>query len=46
LGLRRYPPEFRGKVLDLVASGPQVSEVAFDLGIGEQTIYSWLRSLG
>jgi hypothetical protein len=23
LGLRRYPPEFRGKVLDLVASGPQ-----------------------
>jgi transposase-like protein len=30
-------------VLDLVASGRRVSEVAFDLEISEQTIYSWLR---
>ncbi|MGY1838162.1 MULTISPECIES: transposase [unclassified Modestobacter] len=40
---RGYPPEFRRKVLDLVASERKVSVVAFDLEISEQTIYSWLR---
>jgi transposase-like protein len=30
-------------VLNLVASGRKVSEVAFDLEISDQTIYSWLR---
>jgi transposase-like protein len=43
VGRRGYPPEFRRTVLDLVASGRKVSEVAFDLEISEQTIYSWLR---
>ena len=43
MGRRGYPPEFRRKVLDLVASGRKVSEVAFDLEISQQTIYSWRR---
>ncbi|MGR7026728.1 transposase [Geodermatophilus sp. URMC 62] len=43
MGRRGYPPDFRRKVLDLVASGRKVSEVAFDLKISDQTIYSWLR---
>jgi transposase len=43
VGRRGYPPEFRRKVLDLVTSGRKVSEVAFDLEISDQTIYSWLR---
>ncbi|SDX63563.1 Transposase [Geodermatophilus africanus] len=43
MGRRGYPPEVRRKVLHLVASGRKVSEVAFDLEISEQTIYSWLR---
>jgi transposase-like protein len=43
VGRRGYPPEFRRKVLDLVASGRKVSEVAFDLEISEQTIYSWVK---
>ena len=43
MGRRGYPPEFRRRVLDLVASGRKVSEVAFDLEISDQTIYSWLR---
>jgi hypothetical protein len=30
---RRYPPEFRRKVLDLVAAGRSVAEVAADLGV-------------
>ena len=30
-------------LLDLVASGRKVSEVAFDLEISDQTIHSWLR---
>lgn len=38
---RRYPPEFRRKVLDLIASGRKVTEVACDLGVSGQTIYNW-----
>jgi transposase-like protein len=40
---KRYPPEFRRKVLDLVASGRRVAQVAADLDINEQTIYVWRR---
>ena len=40
MGVRRSS---RRKVLDLVASGRKVAEVAFDLDISEQTTYSWLR---
>jgi transposase-like protein len=35
----RYPPEFRRKVLDLVAADRRVGQVAADLDISEQTIY-------
>ena len=38
-----YPAEFRRKVLDLLAAGRGVSDVARDLGISDQTIYSWRR---
>ncbi|MEU6187546.1 transposase [Nocardia sp. NPDC047038] len=34
---RRYPEEFRRKVLDLVAAGRPVAQVAADLGISAQT---------
>jgi transposase-like protein len=40
---RSYPPEFRRKVLDLIASGRKVAEVAQLLGISDQTIYIWRR---
>jgi transposase-like protein len=40
---KRYPSEFRRRVLDLVASGRSVTEVARDLGISNQTIYAWRR---
>jgi len=40
---KRYPPEFRRKVLDLVAAGRRVAQVAADLDISEQTIYVWRR---
>ncbi len=43
MGRRGYPPEFRRKVLDLVAVGRSVAEVAHDLGISEQSIYVWRR---
>lgn len=43
MGRRGYSSEFRRRVLDLVAAGRKVSEVAFDLEISEQTVYSWLR---
>src|SRR3989449_4995211 len=38
---RRYPPEFRRRVLDLIASGRKVADVARDLGVSGQTIYNW-----
>lgn len=38
-----YPAEFRRRVLELIASGRKIGDVATDLGISEQTIYSWRR---
>jgi len=38
---RRYPPEFRRRVLDLIAAGRSVADVARDLGVSDQTIYKW-----
>jgi DNA-binding NarL/FixJ family response regulator len=35
-----YPAEFRRRVLDLIAAGRRVRDVALDLGISEQTVYS------
>ena len=38
---RRYPAEFRRKVLDLVEAGRPVAEIADQLGVTAQTIYNW-----
>jgi transposase len=43
MGRRGYPPEFRRRVLDLVEAGRPVADVARDLGISAQSIYSWRR---
>jgi transposase len=43
MGRRGYPPEFRRKVLDLVAAGRPIAEVAKALGISAQSIYTWRR---
>jgi transposase-like protein len=40
---RRYLPEFRRKVLDLLKAGRPVAELVRDLGISDQTIYNWRR---
>jgi transposase len=40
---RGYPPEFRRRALDLIASGRKVVDVARDLGISDQTLYTWRR---
>jgi transposase-like protein len=40
---KRYPAEFRHKVLDLVVAGRPVAQVAFDLKISAQVIYTWRR---
>jgi|ERR1700677_1884891 transposase len=37
------PEEFRRKVLDLVAAGRPVAQIAADLEISDQTIYDWRR---
>jgi transposase-like protein len=38
-----YPPEFRRRALDLIASGRKVVDVARDPGISNQTLYTWHR---
>ncbi len=43
MGRRGYPSEFRRKVLDLIEAGRKVADVARDLDISSQTIYSWRR---
>jgi transposase-like protein len=43
MGRRGYPPEFRRKVVDLVEAGQLVADVARDLEISEQSIYTWRR---
>ncbi|MET8162602.1 transposase, partial [Sphaerisporangium sp. NPDC005289] len=43
MGRRGYPPEFRRKVLDLIAAGRKVTDLARDLDISTQTIYTWRR---
>lgn len=40
---KRYPSEFRRRVLDLIAAGRSVASVAEDLGVSAQTIYTWRR---
>lgn len=45
-GARRgYLPEFRRRLVELVEGGRKVAEVAADLGISEQTIYTWWRQV-
>jgi len=39
----RYPPEFPRRVLDLIASGRSVASIAVDLGVSDQTIYTWRK---
>jgi FixJ family two-component response regulator len=41
VGRRGHPPEFRRKVLDLVAAGRPIVDVAHDLGISALSIYTW-----
>lgn len=40
---RGYPAEFRQRVVALVEGGRKLSEVAAELGLSEQTIYTWRR---
>jgi transposase-like protein len=40
---KRYPEQFRRKVLDLVAAGRPIAQIAADQGISDQTIYGWRK---
>ena len=40
MGARGYPAEFRRRVVELIDAGRKVAEVAADLGISGQTIYT------
>jgi transposase-like protein len=38
-----YPTECRRRALDLLATGRKAVDVARDLGISDQTLYTWRR---
>ncbi len=38
---RKYPVEFRRRVLDLIEAGRPVAEIAAQLGVSDQTIHDW-----
>lgn len=40
---RRYPPEFRRRVLELIRSGRNANAVAREFDISRQTIINWLK---
>ena len=40
---KRYPPEFRRRILELLKAGRSVAEVASDLGVSRQAIYNRRR---
>ena len=40
---RGYSSEFRRRVLSLITAGRPIREIASDLGVSEQTIYTWRR---
>ena len=42
-GRRGYPAEFRRRVVDLLAAGRKVADLARDLEVSEQTIDGWRR---
>jgi transposase-like protein len=43
MGRRGYPAEFRRRVVDLVEAGRKVTDVARDLSVSNQTIYTRRR---
>lgn len=43
---KRYTPEFKAQVLELVELGKSVPEVAQDFGISTDLVYRWRRTLG
>lgn len=43
MGRRGYSGEFRRRVLQLIEAGRRIADVATDLDISEQTIYTWRR---
>jgi len=40
---KRYPAEFRRRVVELLEGGRPAAEIAHDLEIGTSTIYLWRR---
>jgi len=40
---RRYPPEFRRRVLELIRSGQSIHATALKFDISRQTVMNWLR---
>ena len=40
---KRYPEEFKKQIVDLYNAGTPVAKLAGEYGLGEQTIYKWIK---
>lgn len=43
MGRRGYPGEFRRRAVALMESGKKVKVLSGELGVSEQTLYTWRR---
>ena len=43
MGRRGYPAEFRRRAVALIEGGRRIRDLAPDLGVSEQTLYTWRR---
>jgi transposase-like protein len=43
MGRKGYPAEFRRRAVSLLQAGKSVRELADELGVSEQTLYTWRR---
>lgn len=43
MGRKGYPTEFRRRAVALLNAGKRVRELAVDLGVSEQTLYTWRK---
>jgi len=45
MGRRGYPAEFRRRTVELIKAGKPIAELAVELEVSEQTLYTWRRQM-
>jgi transposase-like protein len=43
MGRQGYPAEFRARAVALIEGGKRIRDLAHELGVSEQTLYTWRK---